>query len=107
APVVIYASWIGMLVVHEFGHIITAWLTGGGIIKVSLPLLGFSQTIVWPNPHELLVVWSGPVFGAGMPLIIGAMLKLVTRPMPDLWRFFTGFCLIANGAYIGAGAFIR
>ena len=103
AVVIGYASWLGMLAVHELGHIMGAWVTGGRVIDVSVPLLGFSQTIVHPNPRELFVVWCGPVLGILIPL--GALVVLRRTPAPwfELLKFFAGFCAIANGAYIGLG----
>lgn len=103
AIVVCYASWLGMLCVHELGHMIGAWISGGRVISISLPLLGFSQTIVHPNPHELFVVWCGPVFGAAIPSAILIGWRALRRSAANILRFFTGFCLIANGAYIGLG----
>ena len=104
---VIYASWLAMLALHEIGHMLHARISGGRVVKVSLPLWGFSQTIVWPNPHELFVVWGGPIWGAAIPLLAATMMRSALHKVPDVLRFFSGFCLIANGAYIGAGAFIR
>jgi hypothetical protein len=143
ATALLYATWIGMLATHELGHCLHAWLSGGRVIQVSLAPLGFSQTIVHPNPRELLVVWGGPIWGALLPLIACGIARLLplpgtpgrglgrgangawTRatghspprasspsPQPSprtqtrgegVMRFFAGFCLIANGAYIGVG----
>ena len=98
-----YFAWLLMLALHECGHILHAWLSGGRVVKVSLPLLGFSQTIVHPNPREHFVVWGGPVWGALAPLLACAVFVCIRRRVPNVLRFFAGFCLIANGAYIGAG----
>jgi hypothetical protein len=99
----VYASWIGMLAVHELGHMINAWVSGGRVAKVIFPVLGFSQTIVWPNPHERFVVWGGPVWGALIPVTILGATYLIRRRVPAPLTFFAGFCLIANGVYIGVG----
>jgi hypothetical protein len=103
APLVIYATWIGMLALHEMGHAINAWVSGGRVIRVSIPPWGFSQTIVWPNPHELFEVWGGPTWGAGLGLIACGIAFLARRRLPETLKFFTGFCLIANGCYLGLG----
>jgi hypothetical protein len=94
-----YVAWIGMLITPELGHLIGAWMTGGSVVKVWIPLLGFSQTIVHPNPREHIVVWCGPIVGVLMP----ASLLMIRRMAPTLIGFFVGFCLIANDAYIGIG----
>jgi hypothetical protein len=31
---IVLASWLGMQVVHEFGHVVGAWLTGGQVSQV-------------------------------------------------------------------------
>jgi hypothetical protein len=100
---VIYLSWIAMLAVHEFGHVIHAWLSGGHVTDISFPLLGFSQTFVDPNPHPLIVAVGGPLWGAAIPTLIIVSLLCVRRKPPEILWFFTGFCLISNGAYIGLG----
>jgi hypothetical protein len=101
-----YPSWLGMMAVHELGHVMHAWVTGGRIVSVSVPLAGFSQTIVHPNPREHLVVWGGPIWGVTIPLIGCGLFRVVRGRVPDVWRFFTGLCLVANGAYVGLGGFI-
>lgn len=46
-------SWLGMMIVHEFGHIAGAWLTGGTIAKPVPHPLAFSRTDLSHNPHPL------------------------------------------------------
>jgi hypothetical protein len=101
------SSWLGMQLVHESGHVLAAWLTGGRVVKVVFHPLTISRTDVAPSPHPLLVVWAGPVVGVVVP--VGAWLGVRALRLPGayLGRFFAGFCLIANGAYIGAGSFDR
>ena len=103
AGVTIYASWLGMLAIHELGHVIHAWLSGGRVVQVIFPLLGFSQTIVWPNPRERFVVWGGPIWGALLPVAMYGAFRIARRAVPEVLKFFAGFCLIANGAYLACG----
>jgi hypothetical protein len=103
AIVICYATWLGMMAVHEFGHMIGAWLTGGRVVSVSIPVFGFSQTVVHPNPRELVVVWCGPVIGTIIPISIVLIWRAARRAVPDVLTFFAGFCAVANGAYIGLG----
>jgi hypothetical protein len=98
-------SWLAMMVVHEFGHVLGAWLTGATVAKVVAHPLTISRTELSDNPHPLFVAWAGPVGGVLLPLAALALAHFCRMPGTYLLRFFTGFCLIANGAYIGVGAF--
>lgn len=95
-------SWLWMMAVHEFGHVLHAWLSGGRVAQVVLHPLAISRTDVAPDPHPLFVVWGGPAWGSVLP--VAAWLVLRRRRYAFLLRFFAGFCLIANGSYLAAGA---
>jgi hypothetical protein len=97
-------SWFGMMAVHEFGHVAGAWGTGGTVAQVVLHPLTISRTDLAHNPHPLAVVWAGPVVGALLPLLAWALAVALWWPGAYLLRFFAGFCLVANGAYIGVGS---
>jgi hypothetical protein len=99
-------SWQGMLAVHELGHVINAWLSGGTVTKVDLPLIGFSQTHVLPNPHHQFTAWGGALWGTLLPLVLWAVTRRCAKAFGFLAAFFAGFCLIANGVYLAAGSFI-
>jgi hypothetical protein len=99
------ASWLGMQAVHEFGHALAAWIGGGTGVRVVLNPLIISRTDVAFNPHPLAVVWAGPVVGALLPLAIWGIAVRWRMQSAFLLRFFAGFCLIANGAYIAVGSF--
>ena len=49
-------SWLAMMIVHEFGHVLHAWFSGANVVKVVLHPLAISRTDVAPNPHPLFVV---------------------------------------------------
>ena len=98
-------SWLGMQLVHETGHVVGAWMSGGRVERVVLNPLTITRTDVGENPHPLIVVWAGPLFGASVPLsfwLAAVVLRFTER---YLLRFFAGFCLVANGLYIGIGSF--
>jgi hypothetical protein len=101
------ASWLAMQAVHEFGHVIGAWLTGGHVNRVILYPTVISRTDLSFNPHPLIVVWAGPLIGSLLPLPIWGLAIPLWRRGSYLFRFFAGFCLIANGTYIGFGSFYR
>ena len=61
-------SWLGMMVVHEAGHVLHLRLSGGTVEKVVLHPLAISRTDPGENPHPLVVAWGGPVWGCLIPL---------------------------------------
>jgi hypothetical protein len=97
--------WLAMQVVHEIGHVLGAAATGGTVEKVVLHPLTISRTDVSPNPRPLPVVWAGPLVGVLLPLALLSVFKTGRVSLWYLVQSFAGFCLIANGAYIGAGVF--
>lgn len=107
AVLAMVASWYLMMLVHEVGHALGAWVSGGGVRRVVVPLVGFSRTDVEPNPHPLLVVWAGPMVGSLLPLGIWSIFLGARRASSHAGKFaafFAGFCLAANGAYLLGGA---
>jgi hypothetical protein len=104
---VLLSSWLGMQAVHESGHVLGAYFTGGRVARVVLHPLTISRTDLSDNPRPLLVVWAGPVFGVLLPLALWGVAAGLRLPGAFVLRFFAGFCLIANGAYIAGGSFDR
>ncbi|MGE0606499.1 MAG: M50 family metallopeptidase [Pirellulales bacterium] len=100
----ILASWLGMQAVHELGHVLGALLTGGEVNQIVLHPLTISRTDLGLNPQPLLVVWAGPAFGVLFPLALWSAAAAVKFPGLFVIRFFAGFCLVANGAYIALGS---
>lgn len=98
--------WLAMQTVHEAGHILAAWATGGQVTDLVLHPLAISRTDVAPNPRPLIVAWAGPLTGAFAPLLAHGLIRRATGgDRGILFPFFAGFCLIANGAYLGVGVF--
>jgi hypothetical protein len=96
-------SWLAMQAVHELGHITAALATDAEIIKVYLHPFIISSTEIGENPHPLILVWAGPVFGALLPFLAFLVAKTFRTPGLYLIRFFAGFCLVVNGIYIAFG----
>lgn len=96
-----------MMAVHEFGHVLHAWASGGVVTRVVLHPLAISRTDVQPNPHPLFVAAGGAIWGCLLPLLIWPLTWLAARDAAFLARFFAGFCLIANGAYLAGDAFLQ
>jgi hypothetical protein len=99
--------WLGMMAVHELGHVLGAVASGGTVERVVLHPLAISRTDVSPNPRPLVVVWSGPLIGVLLPLTLFVIAKFSRFHWAYLVQFFAGFCLIANGAYLGADSFVK
>lgn len=97
-------SWLAMQAVHELGHVAGAWLTNGKVTKVALHPFILSRTELVHNPHPSVVVWSGPLVGVLLPLFVLMLARFFRSPGIYLFRFFAGFCLIANGVYIAFGS---
>ena len=72
-------------------------------MRVSVPLVGFSRTDVSPNPRPRAVAWGGPVWESLIPLGLTFLFDRDRWPARVGVRFFTGLCLVANGAYLGLG----
>jgi len=49
----------------------------------------------------------GPLIGIALPLVAYAIACWAKLPGWYLIQFFAGFCLVANGAYVGFGSFNR
>jgi hypothetical protein len=97
--------WLVMQAVHELGHVAVAVATGGTVERLVLYPHSISRTDTSGSSHPLLVVWAGPVVGVALPLVLLAVCKTTKSKWAYLVQFFSGSCLIANGAYIGAGSF--
>jgi hypothetical protein len=97
-------SWLAMQVVHELGHVAGAWATGGRIVEVNLHPLSISYTMLAENPHPVFVAWMGPLVGVVLPVLAWWVASRWNLPACYVLRFFAGFCLIANGAYLAAGS---
>lgn len=92
--------WLGMQIFHELGHVVGAWITGGTIERVILHPLTISRTDVSPNRNPLIVVWLGPTLGCLLPLTIWLLFPKRLVAVRNCLKFFAGFCLVGNGAYL-------
>lgn len=96
------ASWYGMMIVHESGHVLGAWLTGGRVAEVVLHPLAFSRTDAVDSQHPAFVTWAGLVWGVALPVAAWLVARAARWKLAFLLRAFAGFCLIANGAYLAS-----
>jgi hypothetical protein len=96
--------WLMMMVMHEAGHVLAAWLTGATVERVVLHPLAISQTILGDNPSPMIVSWAGPLVGSVLPVMIWLLLLKARLEVAAFARFFAGFCLVANGVYLAFGS---
>ena len=99
----LYPCWLGMMAVHEAGHVLHAWMSGATVSAVRVPLVGFSVTEFSTNPRPHFVAWGGAIWGCVLPLLLWSTFRNQQLPERRFIQFFAGFCLIANGAYLGVG----
>ena len=93
------ACWFGMTAVHELGHVLAAYLSGATVERVVL--LPLSRTDTHGVTSPLFVHGAGAAVGATFPVLLWSVVHQLRWKAAFLFRFFAGFCLIANGAYIG------
>lgn len=99
------SSWLGMQLVHEMGHVLAAWISGGAVKRVVLAPWSLSRTDLSLNPHPAFVTWGGPILGVVVPVLAWNLAEWMRWRPAFVVRFFAGFCAIANGVYIGFGSF--
>ena len=88
-----------MLSVHELGHVLAAWSSGATVERVVIFPISRTDTVNVEYP--LLVYSTGAVFGSVFSVLLWLIARGIRLNTAYLFRFFAGFCLIANGAYIG------
>ncbi|MDR0327460.1 MAG: hypothetical protein LBI05_04095 [Planctomycetaceae bacterium] len=93
------ACWFSMQAVHELGHVLAAWCSGATVERVVV--LPISHTDTAQVEYPLFVYGAGAVFGAVFPVLLWLFVGGLRWKTVYLFRFFAGFCLVANGAYIG------
>lgn len=101
---ILWLSWLMMMLVHECGHVLGGFCSGGTVRHLVWHPAVISRTDVEPNPHPLLEVWAGPIVGSIVPVVVAQFSTYLRLRVAYLVWSFAGFCLIANGAYIGIGS---
>jgi hypothetical protein len=86
-----------MITIHELGHILGGWCSGGILQEYDLVPWRIPFSLFAPNPHPLITLWSGPILGAGLPLLLAWFIR-------RNWAWFVAyFSLLANGSYLAIG----
>ena len=100
----LFPAWYFMQATHEVGHLLAGWFsTKHKVTGFAIPLLGFSSTTMSVYPRPAWVVWAGFVTGVLIPLAVWILARLLRCQAEGALRYFAGFCLLANGAYLGLG----
>ena len=99
----LYPAWLLFEVVHESGHVLHAWVSGGTVERLELPLAGFSRTVLSLNPHPLFVAVGGPLWGALLPLAIVSAVPRRWAAARRAASAFAGLCCVGNGTYVAVG----
>jgi hypothetical protein len=99
--IILLLSWYPFMIFHELGHIISAQINQGSVDQVILVPWKFSQTVISGSKSPLMDIWSGPLCGVLFPLILWRL--AIKSKMSFHLGIFAGFCLLANGLYIGLG----
>ena len=95
--------WLWMQIIHECGHVLAVLALQGRVEHVDLHPMRISHTLYTAAPDATVwIIWSGPLLGCLFPLLIWGMITRWWQPAAHHFRFFAGFCLIANGAYLGS-----
>lgn len=94
-------AWGLMVFTHEVGHLLGGYIGGAKIVGADLRPWRLPYSFHEPDPHPLLTLWCGPLFGVVAP----AISLFVVRNQSTL--FIASFCWLANGLYIGAGYFVN
>ena len=87
-------AWCVMVLSHETGHLLGGWLGGGKLQQADLRPWALPHSRFDPDPHPLLTLWAGPIFGVAGPLIAALLIR-----KPWVW-LIAHFCLLANGCYL-------
>jgi hypothetical protein len=89
-------SWSVMIVTHESGHILGGWLSGATLQAYDLRPWRLPYSLHNPDPHPLITLWSGPLFGVLAPIATALLFR-----RSEIW-VIAYFCCIANGVYLAA-----
>ena len=93
------ASWATMAFTHECGHLLGGAISGATLKEFDVAPWRLPYSLHAPDPHPLITLWGGPLFGIAAPLAVAAVIR--TR-----WAWFIAdFCLLANGAYLALAWF--
>ena len=92
--VLLIIAWVVMTTTHELGHVIGGWIGGATLTKLNLAPWSLPYSLHHPDPHPLVTLWSGPVIGVLIPMMVAGLVRSQAT-----W-LIADFCLLANGVYL-------
>ena len=101
----VVVAYNGSMLLHEFGHVIHLWVSGGTVAGVRVSPIDVSYVYKGDNPHPQFVAWGGPVWGAVLPAALVALACAARSRMTALALVLATFALVFNGGYLTVGAF--
>ncbi|MDX1926075.1 MAG: hypothetical protein SFV81_06135 [Pirellulaceae bacterium] len=97
-------TWLSSMFLHEIGHILSGWLSGGEFRYIDVYPFHFSTTILQPNPYPALVTWSGLLLGWSLPLLTIPLWKIEWAALGPSVQGWSAYCWLAFGAYLALAA---
>ena len=101
----VVVAYNGSMLLHEFGHVVHLWSSGGTATRVFVSPIDVSYVYKGDNPHPQWVAWGGPVWGAILPLAVLGLAWATRTRLTSLALVLAVFALVFNGAYLSVGAF--
>jgi hypothetical protein len=111
AVLTVAAWWWTMEAVHESGHVLGCLVSGAHVERVVLWPWTFSETVRSGSRAPLVDTWAGPLFGMVAPIAIWGACRPWLRRGRGTWfadrlAGWVGFCLLANGVYLGTAPIV-
>ena len=97
--ILLAASWCVMTFLHESGHILCDWASGGTLQQADVAPWHLPHSSFDPDPQPLVTLWGGPILGALVPLTVALLARR------DWMWFIAYFCVLANGSYLAVAWF--
>lgn len=103
-------SWISLPAiagVHEAGHVLAAWATGGRVLAISVdPFLAQSFVDIRPDPSPRITYAGGVVAVMAVGLMAWMAAYRAAGEAAVALRGFTAYALASSGLYLGVGALL-
>jgi hypothetical protein len=100
-------GWVLGIILHELGHAVSMWITGGVVDRITISPFSWSYTYYGSVPkYPNFTTWSGILIGSLFGLVI--LLAIARRPTPYLVPLvFTGVTpMLQGGGYYLIDTFI-